>query len=153
MAERDQIRRGASLPIPPTAVVATIDMSRPLRAEAITTAVLRKSTEPIPTVPRVMAYAAPMTCLPRPAVHAARARRPAPACRMPQLQPAPHRRRANARRRHPRIDAVAPPHGRARPDHDRARHRGLRMWIGPQSTRQKSYALLTMPDFAADART
>ena len=25
---------------------------------------------------------------------------------------------------------------------------GLRMWIGTQSTRQKSYALLTMPDFA-----
>ena len=41
MAERDQTRRGASLPIPPTAVVATIDVSRPLRAEAITTAVLR----------------------------------------------------------------------------------------------------------------
>ena len=24
---------------------------------------------------------------------------------------------------------------------------GLRIWIGAQSTRQKSYALLTMPDF------
>jgi hypothetical protein len=24
---------------------------------------------------------------------------------------------------------------------------GLRLWIGPASTRQKSYALLTMPDF------
>ena len=58
MAERDQLRRGASLPIPPTAVVATIDVSRPLRAAAITTAVLRRSNEPIPTVPRVMAYAA-----------------------------------------------------------------------------------------------
>jgi hypothetical protein len=25
---------------------------------------------------------------------------------------------------------------------------GLRLWIGPASTRQKVYALLTMPDFA-----
>ena len=42
MAERDQTRRSASLPIAPTAVVATIDVTRPLRAEAITTAVLRR---------------------------------------------------------------------------------------------------------------
>ena len=46
----DQLRRGASLPIPPTSVVATIDVSRPLRAEAITTAVLRTSSLPIETV-------------------------------------------------------------------------------------------------------
>ncbi len=41
MAERDQNRRGASLPIAPTAVVATVDVNRPFRTEAITTAVLR----------------------------------------------------------------------------------------------------------------
>ena len=28
--------------------------------------------------------------------------------------------------------------------------RSLRMWIGTDSTRQKSYAVLTMPDFATD---
>ncbi len=41
--QRDRSRRGASVPIAPTAVVATIDVTRPLRAEAMTTAVLRQS--------------------------------------------------------------------------------------------------------------
>lgn len=143
MAERDQLRRGASLPIPPTAVVATIDVSRPLRAEAITTAVLRSSTEPVPTVPRVMAYAdaepMPLTGAVRPKIASAFGGVP-----LPSLRPRPDagdvrvasiRTAARPRMEAPELmmtslDTV-----------------GLRMWMAPQSTRAKSYALLTMPDF------
>ena len=76
-----QARRSASLPISPTAVVATIDVSRPLRAEAITTAVLRTNTDaraaPLPTV---LAYADADPACPE-ADAAAGARAASPACR------------------------------------------------------------------------
>ncbi|MEJ0013735.1 MAG: DUF882 domain-containing protein [Bauldia sp.] len=143
MAERDQLRRGASLPIPPTAVVATIDVSRPLRAEAITTAVLRSSNAPVPTVPRVMAYAEaepmPLTGAVRPKVASAFGGVP-----LPQLRPRPDdvgvRVAAIRPVARPRMDA---------PDLTMTSldTQGLRMWMAPQSTRQKGYALLTMPDF------
>jgi uncharacterized protein YcbK (DUF882 family) len=145
MAERDQLRRGASLPIPPTAVVATIDVSRPLRAEAITTAVLRSSNDPVPTVPRVMAYAEaepmPLTGAVRPKVASAFGGVP-----LPSLRPRP-----DASGNGVRIAAVRTA---ARPRMEAPELMmtsldtvGLRMWMAPQSTRAKGYALLTMPDF------
>jgi uncharacterized protein YcbK (DUF882 family) len=145
MALRDQTRRGASLPIPPTAVVATIDVSRPLRAEAITTAVLRTSTDPIPTVPRVLAYAEaepmPLTnSAQRPRVASAIGSVPVPALR-PRAQIATDDTRvASIRAARPRMEA---------PDLTMTSldTQGLRMWMAPASTRQKAYALMTMPDF------
>jgi hypothetical protein len=144
MAERDQTRRASSLPIPPTAVVATIDMSRPLRAAAITTAVLRKGAEPIATVPRALAYAPveePAVVAPKPRVLTASG------IPMPTLRP-----------RLAVVAAAAPavPVGPVAPAQQTPAPlltmtvldtQGLRSWIGPASTRQKVYALLTMPDF------
>ena len=143
MAERDQTRRGASLPIPPTAVVATIDVSRPLRAAAITTAVLRKSSDPIPPVPRVMAYA-PLE--PMPVIQPQRARMTSAGVPLPQLRP----RQAIARLAAPNTRSVAPALHMLAPELTLTTldTQGLRLWIGTASTRQKSYALLTMPDFA-----
>jgi uncharacterized protein YcbK (DUF882 family) len=145
MAERDQLRRGSSLPIEPTSIVATIDVSRPLRAEAITTAVLRRSTEPVPMVPHVMAYAAEE---PLPLTRARTARvMTSTGVPLPQLRP---NRNAGVqplvatRVVKPRVRMEAPVLTLTSLD-----TQGLRMWIGSQSTRQKSYALLTMPDFAA----
>jgi hypothetical protein len=144
MAERDQTRRGSSLPIPPTAVVATIDMSRPLRADAITSAVLRRGAEPIVTVPRVFAYAPPeepLAVAPRPRVMTASG------MPMPTLSP---RRAVVARAPAPSTRSVAPAPLMSSPllTMTALDTQGLRLWIGPASTRQKVYALLTMPDFA-----
>ena len=145
MADRDQVRRGASLPIQPTAVVATIDVSRPLRAEAITTAVLRRSTDPVPTVPRVMAYAA--EDMPAPLAHARMARAvTSTGVPLPQLRPLRTggvQPLVATRVVKPRVHMEAPVLTLTSLD-----TQGLRMWIGSQSTRQKSYAILTMPDFA-----
>jgi hypothetical protein len=149
MAQRDTARRGASLPIPPTAVVATIDVSRPLRAEAITTAVLRTSTDPVPTVPRVMAYAEaepmPLTnnaaaAAVRPKVASAIGNVPLPSLR-PRAQAVDTTRVASIRAVRPRMEA---------PDLTMTSldTQGLRMWMAPASTRQKAYALMTMPDFS-----
>jgi uncharacterized protein YcbK (DUF882 family) len=141
MAERDQLRRGASLPIPPTAVVATIDVSRPLRAEAITTAVLRTSNDPVPTVPHVMAYAEaepmPLTGAVRPKVASVTGSVP-----LPSLRPRPDDGTRVAAYRTVRPSMPAPDLTMTSLD-----TQGLRMWMAPASTRQKAYALLTMPDF------
>jgi hypothetical protein len=143
MAERDQTRRGSSLPIPPTAVVATIDMSRPLRAAAITTAVLRKGAEPIATVPRVLAFAPadePVVVAPRPRIMTASG------VPMPTLRP----RQAAVRIAAPATPPIMPALPTLAPllTMTALDTQGLRLWIGPASTRQKVYALLTMPDFA-----
>jgi hypothetical protein len=148
MALRDQLRRGASLPIPPTAVVATIDVSRPLRAEAITTAVLRTSTDPVPTVPRVMAYAEaepmPLTgAVVRPKVASVTGGISVP---LPSLRPRPQQQATDSTRvasiRTVRPHMEAPALTMTSLD-----TQGLRMWMAPASTRQKAYALMTMPDF------
>ncbi len=131
---------GASIPIAPTAVVATIDVNRPLRAEAITTAVMRDGAEPLSTVPTVLAYAddtGAATTKPRTA--SAVTGFPLPIAR-------------------PRTDAMhtASIHTTAALPEMPAPQltlttldtQGLRTWIAPQSTRQQAYALLTMPDFA-----
>ena len=145
MAERDQTRRGASLPIAPTAVVATIDVSRPLRAEAITTAVLRRTEESSASaeVPRLLAYA-PATLTSGPSPTGASGGVP-----MPHISPL--RAAAAVAEAAPLRHAVASRRVMTAPNLTMTSldTQGLRMWIGSTSTRQKSYAVLTMPDFAA----
>ena len=144
MADRDQARRGASLPIPPTAVVATIDVSRPLRAEAITTAVLRTGTEPLTALPNVLAYAAPD---PVPVVKPHRAVMTSAGVPLPQMRPV---RIIGTAQTAPVVRSVKLRAHLTAPDlmMTALDTQGLRLWIGAESTRQKSYAILTMPDFA-----
>lgn len=151
MAERDQVGRApaASLPIQPTAVVATVDVTRPLRAAAMTTAVLRKTNDADAEVPQVLAYASPMDGVPvRPRIARMTAGVP-----LPQVSPA----------RHPVAEAEADPAPVAAPAvsvHDiyqrlptaaltmtKLDTQGLRLWSASASTREKRYALMTMPDF------
>jgi uncharacterized protein YcbK (DUF882 family) len=142
MAERDTTRRGSSLPIAPTAVVATIDVSRPLRAEAITTAVLRRSeNDTTADVPRLMAYAPAAGPAQAPVVLASAGGVP-----LPHLNPLHVVARQPLRQPPPRPVAMPAPELTM----TALDTQGLRMLIGPASTRQKTYALLTMPDFAAD---
>lgn len=138
MAQRDRTSRPstASLPIAPTAVVATIDVSRPLRASAMTTAVLRGRSDTFDNIPTVMGFAPPPEVA---------AKRPAVASAfgvpVPQSNP---------------LRAAAQPAPLPEPQADTASRttltftaldtQGLRIWIASQSTREKRYALLTMPD-------
>ncbi len=141
MAERDQTRRSASLPIAPTAVVATIDVSRPLRAEAITTAVLRRNADKATSgdVPGLLAYA-PAT-LPEGPI----------ATGVPLPHISPLRASAVASAPAPREDKPAHPMMAPQLTMTALDTHSLRMWIGVASTRQKSYAVLTMPDFTTHA--
>lgn len=149
MAERDQAGRlpTASVPIAPTAVVATVDVTRPLRAAAMTSAVLRKTNDADPALPEVLAYASPMDGAPvQPRVARMTAGIP-----LPQANPA----------KHPVAEAVAAPVAAPGPSvHDvygrlpaaaltmtKLDTQGLRLWSASASTREKRYALLTMPDF------
>jgi uncharacterized protein YcbK (DUF882 family) len=137
MAERDQTRRSASLPIAPTAVVATIDLTRPLRAEAITTAVLRGNGDAAAgnDVPRLLAYA-PANLPDDPAVY-----------RVPPPRVISLKSVASAPVPTPHLTAPARPMMTPQLTMTALDTRSLRMWIGAISTRQKSYAVLTMPDF------
>jgi len=153
MAARDQVRRDASLPIMPTSVVATIDVNRPLRAEAITTAVLRTSTDVPPLNPGVLAYAEPglttADSAPAPLVPISihRAAMTTAGVPLPQLRPSGNAVAPAA----PRVATlrVVRPHMEAPPlTMTVLDTQGLRLWMNSQSTRQKAYALLTMPDFA-----
>ena len=147
MAARD-ISRNASMPIPPTAVVATIDVSRPLRAEAMTTAVLRTGKDALHEVTPVLAYAAPI----EPFLRKDRSR--AGDSSVPTPVAKPIRLGVAAETEMPRVleGAVGPRAAQPKKAADLTLTaldtQGLRLWIGAQSTRQKVYALLTMPDFS-----
>lgn len=151
MAERDQSRRGASLPISPTAVVATVNVSRPLRAQAITTAVLRDSDQANARgeMPPLLAYA--------PSFDETFAAGEKPAAERPHLTdlgvpvPAANPMRLASAEPTPATRSVVRPsqyHMEA-PEltHTALDTQGLRLWIGTESTRQRRYALLTMPDY------
>ena len=147
MAERDTTRRAASLPIAPTAVVATIDVSRPLRAEAITTAVLRSSNEaPISSVPGILAYA-PATLPADPAPQVRKASVGPGGVPMPLLNPL--RTAAPVAGRPAAVPAASRAMGAPDLTMTALDTQSLRMWIGQVSTRQKEYALLTMPDIGS----
>jgi uncharacterized protein YcbK (DUF882 family) len=150
MARRD-ISRATSMPIRPTAVVATIDVSRPLRAEAMTSAVMQNSSGTVRDVTPtpVFAYAAAMEAsaptappqtyqatgsdsdAPVPVANPLRAVAPvAVAAAAPVRQPTAHGPQ------HEDLTLTA------------LDTLGLRLWMAGQSTRQKQYAVLTMPDFS-----
>ncbi len=136
MAQLDRRSAGASLPIAPTAVVATVTVSRPLQVEAITSAVLRTgstSSEP----PQVLAYAND-TMPAKPARPVTASVVSAPLSLIPFVnaatKPAPQAP-ATPRATPPALTMTA------------LDTHGLRLWMTPTSTRQKTYALFTMPDF------
>jgi uncharacterized protein YcbK (DUF882 family) len=150
MAGRDRgvkvASASASLPIAPTAIVATVDVTRPLRAEAMTTAVLRKSGDAQKPIPQIMAFA---SAAPEPEERATSLGVP-----IPQVNPT-------------RAVAAAPAPAPATVEEERASAaydrlpqakltltaldtQGLRLWIATQSTREKRYAMLTMPDFGRE---
>lgn len=145
------VSRSASLPIQPTAVVATVDVGvdlrRPLRADAITTAVLRgngdRLDEPVPTV---LAFAS-ATAAPRTAdVTGSVATSDVPT---PQTNPvrlvdlAP----VAASVAEPNASAVYEKLLPANLTLTKLDTRSLRLWIATPSTREKRYALLTLPAF------
>jgi uncharacterized protein YcbK (DUF882 family) len=153
MAERDRTIRvappsqTASLPIAPTAIVATVDVTRPLRAEAMTTAVLRKSGDNVKPIPTVLAFA---SSAPDAEVDSERTGSLG-GVPIPQVNPS----RAAAA---PAAPEVTPDAVEVTTVYDRLPKarltltaldtQGLRLWIASQSTREKRYALLTMPDFS-----
>ncbi len=154
MSARDTTVRpsaaSTSVPIQPTAIVSTVDigvdLSRTLRADTITAAVFRDSGAA--ASPPVMAYAAAAAAPPAVEPTAtARSGIPAP-------QPNPLRDTLSA------LDEPVAPARVKTPDEVYGRlpaatltltkldTQGLRIWIGEQSTREKRYAVFTMPAFA-----
>jgi uncharacterized protein YcbK (DUF882 family) len=161
MAERD-VSRPASLPIRPTAVVATIDVARPLRADAMTTAVIQNQGAPIRDVTPVFAYAAAFDVAPAPTPKApvtppvikASLDASSDGIPMPVANPLrvvdvpPPQPIATGS-----IEPLAPAMSEEKTDDltlTALDTMGLRQWIGTESTRQRQYAMLTMPDFASD---
>jgi uncharacterized protein YcbK (DUF882 family) len=151
MAKRD-VSRPASVPIRPTAVVATIDVSRPLRAEAMTSAVMQGDNGSMRDVTPVFAYAATM--------EASAPVAPPPMHRTvsttdPEAPPVPVANPMRAVVAPVTIASAAPiaqPEARDLSREDLTLTAldtlGLRLWMAHQSTRQKQYAVLTMPDFS-----
>ena len=163
MAARDQSGRstpvpGASLPIAPTAVVATVDVTRPARAAVMTYAAFSgrgdKPTQPPSDAPAVLAYATPEAGFvpekPRAALRGSdsgtRAVAATPA-RALALRPegalltetnvgVSIDSRLYAKLMHADLTLTAPD------------TESLRLWMAAPSTREKRYALLTLPDFS-----
>ncbi len=150
--------RGASLPIAPTAVVATVnvgvDLSRPLRADAITTAVLRGNDDRLDQLGRpvqpVLAYAPPFDM--GDDTQPASDEIVTSGVPLPQKNPI----RLSGAVAAPKAAAPSPKlsatvvYGRlmqADLTLTKLDTQGLRLWIATPSTREKRYALLTMPDF------
>ncbi len=156
MAARDRTEHSssASLPIAPTAVVSTVDigvdLSRSLRADAITAAVFRDTQNGEPP-PRVLAYASATAVptfdrkegarnaatdgVPMPPLNPLRDEAASPA------PPPPPARTFTVNEVYSRLPAS--PLTLTKLD-----TQGLRLWIAGQSTREKRYALFTMPDFS-----
>lgn len=136
-----------SLPIYPTAVVSTIDVSRPLRAEAITTAVLSKNSGEIRDVTPLLAYAESIEIIAPPATITPVAS--AFSVPMPVANPL---RRTVAFMPSTITGSVVPRRGGSLHLEELTLTAldtlGFRLWIGNQSTRQRQYAVLTMPDFS-----
>ena len=157
MAARDQSVRSeqlasASLPIAPTAIVATVDVTRPQRAATMTAAAFsgRGDTPASAGVPPVLAYAsADAAFVPEKpkAVRAAAFGTRVPAAARPRVaDPVTGAVETN-------VEVVIDDHLYARLERTDLTltaldTQGLRLWIATQSTREKRYALLTMPDFS-----
>jgi hypothetical protein len=162
MAARDTSVRvdtaATSLPIQPTAIVSTVevgvDLSRTLRADAITAAVFRDTSQP--ATPPVLAYAAANAgTAPAYDSEASADAGIADEGSVPVPQPNPLRSTAD-----PVAVAEVEPPRELTPDEVYGRleesdltltkldTQGLRLWIAVPSTRERYYALFTMPDFA-----
>ncbi len=163
MAARDTTVRpdvaATSIPIQPTAIVSTVDigvdLSRTLRADAITAAVFRDTGGA--ASPPVMAYASATAAVApesEPAPSSTDVVADGPGVPDPQINPlrdttaavvepvsAPPPREMSANEVYGRL----PPADLTLTKLDT---QGLRIWIAGQSTRDKRYALFTMPDFA-----
>ncbi len=156
MAERDQSGRGAqvagaSLPIAPTAIVATVDVKRPSRAAEMTYAAFSgRGDKPAEAPTAMLAYASPDAGF---VPEKPRATRDGAA----HTQGAsPVRAAATAAASDPgetgslggaetRLYAMLPHAALTLTALDT---QGLRMWMAAPSTREKRYALLTLPDFS-----
>jgi hypothetical protein len=154
MAERD-ISRPASLPIRPTAVVATVDVSRPLRAEAITTAVMSRNEGKIRDITPVFAYAAPMdVSAPKAPAQIQQASSggfgdaPIPVANPILVAAAMDQPVATGSIARPQTPSQSPRFSAERLTLTALDTLGLRQWMADTSTRQRQYALLTMPDFS-----
>lgn len=134
MAGRDRAAAGSSVPIQPTAVVATVSVSRTLAADAMTSAVIR-GQDKAGVVPVVLAYADASAAAPAPirASAASSGKSPTSAAAVPAAQVRPS-------------TALAALSQLTMTALDTA---SLRLWMGQSSTRQQSYALFTMPDATA----
>lgn len=149
--ERPVSQSAASLPIAPTAVVATVnvgvDLSRPLRADAITTAVLRGNDDRIDQpVPPVLAYATADSEPDEAPDEIITSAVPLPQSSPIRLFGATDEPAAPA----PEVN-VTVVYGRLMPAEltlTKLDTQSLRLWIATPSTREKRYALLTMPDFS-----
>lgn len=147
MAARD-VSRPASLPIHPTSIVETIDVSRPLRAEAITSAVLTNDGGTIRDVTPFFAYAESISVITP--VETGKTVVSTFGVPIPVANPM-------------RVSS-APPASLDIPETVRARPQGrlpteeltltaldtlaFKLWIGDQSIRRRQYSVLTMPDFS-----
>lgn len=158
MAARDQSGRsaqvGASLPIAPTAIVATVDVIRPSRAATMTYAAFSgRGDKPAAAPPSVLAYASPEAGFvpekPR-ALRAgdfgARATAPIRASAASVQAETPFTTESN-------VGVAVDAHlyaklPRAELTLTALDTQGLRMWMAAPSTREKRYALLTLPDFS-----
>ena len=162
MAARDESVRSAqvasaSLPIAPTAIVATVDVTRPQRAATMTAAAFSGSGDTpvaVGEVPPVLAYASPEAAFVPEKPKATR--NAAFGTRVPSRAATP----VTATLETPvtatletNVEVVIDDHLYAKlPRADLTLTaldtQGLRLWIATQSTREKRYALLTMPDFS-----
>ena len=161
MAARDQSGgaarvAGASLPIAPTAIVATVDVTRPSRAAAMTYAAFSgRGDKPAEAPASVLAYASPDSGFVLEKPHALRAGDFG--ARAATVTPI----RASAAFLQGETPVTAESNvGVAVDGHLYAKlpraeltltaldTQGLRMWMASPSTREKRYALLTLPDFS-----
>ncbi|WP_291743915.1 DUF882 domain-containing protein [Bauldia sp.] len=154
LLERQQLERpasqSASLPIEPTAVVSTVNvgvnLSRPLRADAITTAVLRDSNDRIDVpVPPVLAYAPSDGTDAADAIVTSGVVPHTSPMRLAGAAASPVGESGGAEKR--TVTVVYGEVMHADLTLTKLDTQGLRLWIATPSTREKRYALLTMPDF------
>jgi hypothetical protein len=149
---RSEQAASASLPIAPTAIVATVDVTRPQRAAKMTAAAFSGSGDtPLAAgeAPPVLAYAAPDDPFVPEKPRAIRSA--AFGSRVPAV--APHAAAPMSASLETNVEMVIDDHLYAKLERadltlTALDTQGLRLWIATQSTREKRYALLTMPDFS-----
>jgi len=160
MAARDESGRsaqgaGASLPIAPTAIVATVDVTRPSRAATMTYAAFSgRGDKPAAAPPAVLAYASPEAGFVPEKPRALRAGDfSARAATATPIRASAVSAQAETPAAESNVGVAVD--GRLYAKLPRAEltltaldTQGLRLWMAAPSTREKRYALLTLPDFS-----